>query len=97
MSGPGAPRTLGIASAMVVACLAIAGCAPTASTSTSGSDSEAAALVERRCTVCHTMDRIDEAKLDEAGWNSTVDRMRNNGAVVSEAEQKVIVTYLAGK
>jgi len=95
MSGPGSRRMLGSVLVAVIACLGVAGCAPTASTS--GSGSEAAVLVGRRCTVCHTMDRIDEAKLDESGWNSTIDRMRNNGAVVSEAEQKVIVDYLVGR
>lgn len=95
MSGSGSRRVLGGALAVGFTTLVLVGCAPTASTPSANSD--AAALVERRCTVCHTLDRVTEAKKDEAGWNSTVDRMRNNGAVVSEAEQKVIVTYLTAQ
>ena len=95
MSGSGSNRILGATLVAMLAALAIAGCAPTANTS--GASSDAATLVERRCSVCHSLDRVNDAKKDEAGWNSTVDRMRSNGAVVSEAEQKTIVAYLAAR
>ena len=96
MSGSGHLRILGTAGLMVAAGLLAVGCAPTATPSISGSD-PGAVLVQRRCSVCHTLERVVSAKKDEAGWNATVDKMRVKGAVVSEAEQKQIVAYLSGR
>jgi len=57
---------------------------------------DGAALVEERCTVCHTRDRIDNATKDEAGWTATVDRMIGYGAALDAAEREAVVAYLAG-
>lgn len=84
-----------IVSALAAAGVALSACAPTAS-STSSTD-PGAALVERKCTVCHTIERINQADKNTAGWNLTVDRMRAKGAVVSSEEQAQIVAYLSGK
>jgi len=90
------PRYTGrfAATALVLGVLGVAGCAPQA---TPEASNPGAALLERRCSVCHTLERIDSAQKDEAGWNSTIDRMRNKGAVVSEQEQKDLVAYLFGR
>ncbi|RMG61195.1 MAG: hypothetical protein D6713_00875 [Deltaproteobacteria bacterium] len=54
-------------------------------------------LVERVCTACHTLDRVNKAKKDRAGWESTVDRMIKMGAQVTEEQKQVIVDYLSGQ
>jgi competence protein ComEA len=90
------PRNTGCfaALALVLGVLGVAGCAPQA---TPPASNPGAALVQRRCSICHTVDRINAAQKDEAGWNSTIDRMRSKGAVVSEQEQKDLVAYLVSK
>lgn len=52
------------------------------------------ALVDERCTVCHTRERIDAADKDEAGWTETVDRMIGHGAVLSDEERAAVIQYL---
>jgi len=79
----------------VIGVIAIAGCTQQGSAPDAGS--EGAAIVQRRCSVCHTLDRVESAKKDEAGWNTTIDRMRTQGAVVSAEEQAQIIAYLLSR
>lgn len=58
---------------------------------------DGAELVDTRCTVCHTRERIDNASKDEAGWAATVDRMIGYGAQLNEAERDAVISYLAGQ
>lgn len=53
-------------------------------------------LVNTRCTVCHSRDRIDNASKDQAGWTATVDRMIGYGANLTDAERQALIDYLAG-
>lgn len=52
------------------------------------------ALVDERCTVCHTRDRIDQQDKDEEGWTATVDRMIGYGADLDSAERQAVINYL---
>jgi len=52
------------------------------------------ALVDERCTVCHTRERIDAADKDEAGWTETVDRMIGYGAQLNAEERQAVIDYL---
>ncbi len=62
-----------------------------------GAVQDGAALVQTLCTVCHTTERIDEARHDRAGWEQTVDRMVKTGARLTDAQRKVVVDYLASR
>jgi len=53
-------------------------------------------LVNTRCTVCHTRERIDAASKDRAGWEATVDRMISYGAQLTPEEREAVLDYLAG-
>jgi len=59
--------------------------------------SDAAALVQKRCTICHTIERIDTAKLDRSGWEQTVDAMIDKGATLNDTERDAVVDYLSSK
>jgi cytochrome c553 len=61
-----------------------------------GMDGEA--LVQERCTVCHTADRITNAmgQKDRAAWEETVDRMIGYGAQLNADEREAVLDYLAG-
>jgi ferredoxin-NADP reductase len=55
----------------------------------------ASVLMQKRCSKCHTLDRIAGARKDAAGWVATVSRMRAlAGAGISEADAQTIVTFL---
>jgi predicted lipoprotein with Yx(FWY)xxD motif len=53
------------------------------------------ALVNERCTVCHSRDRIDNATHDRAGWQATVDRMISYGAQLNADERQAVIDYLS--
>jgi cytochrome c5 len=77
---------------LTVFVLAAVGCTPTGKIGQAGSGSE---LVATKCTMCHPIDRINQAKHDRAGWEQTVARMRSHGAQVTDAEAAQIVDSLA--
>jgi mono/diheme cytochrome c family protein len=56
------------------------------------------ALVDERCTVCHTRDRIDSERtegLDQAQWGEIVDDMIGKGAQLNDEERAAVIEYLA--
>jgi ferredoxin-NADP reductase len=56
----------------------------------------AAATMEKRCSKCHTLDRIVGARKDARGWLATVNRMRAQpDSGISAADSRIIVAYLA--
>ncbi len=65
------------------------------STSSSGSASDGQMLMQQRCSVCHSLDRITSAHKTASQWKMTVDRMINNGAQLSTQEEQTLVAYLA--
>lgn len=52
------------------------------------------ALIDERCTVCHTRDRIDQQDKNDIGWTATVDRMISYGAALDAAERQAVINYL---
>lgn len=63
-------------------------------TSSSGSD-PGRALVETKCSMCHSLDRVWAAEKSAEEWNTTVQRMKANGLVVTAEEEQQIIGYLA--
>lgn len=59
-----------------------------------GPDAAFAALVNNACTVCHSMDRVNNKKADAAGWTTTVTRMKNAGAALTDEQIPQVVAYL---
>jgi len=60
-----------------------------------GEGDPALVLVETKCSMCHTLDRVWAAEYDRAGWEATVDRMKQHGLVISDDEYTQVVDYLA--
>jgi len=52
-------------------------------------------LVEERCTKCHDLGRVERAKKTEEEWQATVERMVGKGAQLNQAEQELVIKYLA--
>jgi ferredoxin-NADP reductase len=52
-------------------------------------------LLQKRCSKCHTLDRVVGARKDAQGWIATVARMRQMpSAEISEADGQAIVAFL---
>lgn len=58
---------------------------------------DGAALLEDRCSVCHSADRAKQAPRSKAQWDQTVSRMINKGAQLNDAEKAALVDFLAAK
>ena len=52
-------------------------------------------LLEERCTRCHDLGRVERAKKTEEEWKTTVERMVGKGTQLNEAEQELLIKYLA--
>lgn len=57
--------------------------------------SEGETLVQNKCSMCHTLDRVNDAEKNRAEWEQTVSRMETNGLVVTEEEKSLIIDHLA--
>ena len=53
------------------------------------------ALVQERCTVCHSLSTISGAGKSRDGWQSTVERMIGKGAQLVDAEKTAVIDHLA--
>jgi hypothetical protein len=60
---------------------------------TSGIDGQA--LLQDRCTGCHSLTRVETASKTAEGWEATVNRMVGYGVVLSVEELDALVQYLA--
>jgi cytochrome c553 len=59
------------------------------------SDPEAQRLMNRACTKCHGMDRIQSARKAEEAWRVTLVDMRERAAQLSDEELERLVEWLA--
>jgi hypothetical protein len=71
-------------------------CGSSNTTSSSGS-SDGQTLMQERCSVCHSTDRITSAHKTTAEWTTTVERMISHGAQLNAQEQQTLIDYLAAK
>ncbi|MGQ9850578.1 MAG: cytochrome P460 family protein [Aggregatilineaceae bacterium] len=62
-----------------------------------GAAIDANALIDTRCTVCHTRDRIDREQKDADGWAAIVDRMIGYGAQLTPEERDALIAYLSNR
>jgi mono/diheme cytochrome c family protein len=85
---------------LLVLTIILSACATTTSTPTSSSSSTAApldgkALMQQRCSVCHSTTRITQMNGTAAQWTSVVDRMINKGAQINASERQTLIEYLS--
>jgi mono/diheme cytochrome c family protein len=58
-------------------------------------DAEAAALLARACTSCHTSDQVNEARFSADRWRVVTVDMRERGAVLTDEELERLVEWLS--
>jgi competence protein ComEA len=77
----------------------LASCGSSGSTGSTGSGNtggtDGAALMQTRCSVCHSTDRITSAHKTADEWKTTVTRMISHGAKLNATEEQTLVDYLA--
>ena len=76
---------------LLVAC----GSSSPAPATSGGSSAGGLTLMQQRCSACHSLSRVTSVQKTAAQWKSTVDRMINNGAQLTPAEEQTLVNYLA--
>jgi len=58
------------------------------------SDPEARRLLDRACTTCHDIERINQSRRSEEGWRVLAVDMRERGAQLSDEELERLVEWL---
>jgi len=51
------------------------------------------AVIESRCTGCHSLERVEKAMLEGRSLDELIEMMRQRGAIISQSEQKVLGTF----
>jgi hypothetical protein len=59
------------------------------------SDPEAYRLLDRACTSCHDMERIDESRHSLEAWRVILVDMRERGATLSDEELETLAEWLS--
>ena len=54
-----------------------------------------ATLTAQKCQICHELAHVTRSRLSRGEWVDNLQRMRERGAPLADAEVEVIVTYLA--
>jgi cytochrome c5 len=52
-------------------------------------------LMQERCSVCHSLDRVTSAHKTADQWTVSVDRMVARGAQLTTQEQQTLIAFLA--
>jgi len=76
--------------ALVILAQAPDGAAP----NSKGPDVVAANLVNTVCASCHSLDRVKNKTADKDGWTTTVARMKEKGADLTDEQVPVVVDFL---
>jgi hypothetical protein len=66
-------------------------------TACSGATPDGEILVQERCSRCHSLLIVQNAKKTEAEWRTTVEQMVSYGTRLSSSEQEAVIRYLIGK
>ncbi|MGH9783988.1 MAG: virginiamycin B lyase family protein, partial [Terriglobia bacterium] len=53
------------------------------------------AIVEAKCTMCHELNRVTNARMPRGDWQTTINRMVDFGAALTPDERAVVADYLA--
>jgi CO dehydrogenase/acetyl-CoA synthase alpha subunit len=80
--------------ALVLPVAVIAATAPTKKASSAFPAGPAMAKVAAACSTCHARDIVLNAKKSRAQWETSLDRMIDRGAKVSDADYDQVVDYL---
>ncbi len=69
--------------------------APYEAETAAGVEAPGEVLLEKRCAVCHDLERVKKEKAPRSGWEKIVDGMIEKGAKLDDAEREAVVEHLA--
>ena len=75
--------------------LSACGTSSSSGAGSTGGSTDGLSLMQSRCSVCHSTDRITSAHKIAADWKITVDRMISHGAQLNATEEQTLINYLA--
>lgn len=52
------------------------------------------AIVDKACSKCHSIKKVESANKNSAEWEATLDRMIKKGANVKPADRATVLQYL---
>jgi cytochrome c oxidase cbb3-type subunit 3 len=58
---------------------------------------QAEGLIIARCSVCHSADLITQQRLPRTRWETTIEKMKHWGAVISGQEAELLISYLSAR
>jgi hypothetical protein len=74
----------------------LASCGSSNATPTSsGGSLDGQTLMQERCSVCHSTERVTTAHKTTDQWTATVQRMISHGAQLNAQEEQTLIDYLA--
>ncbi len=76
------------AAALILLVMAVA-CSPGGT-----GDMPARKLIDQRCSICHSTERIFSTRHSTQEWKVIIDRMIRHGASLDASEEKVLKDYL---
>src|SRR5262245_7197600 len=82
------------ASLLFVALVILAQAPDGAAQGPAGADAVATNLVNTVCAACHTLDRVKNKVADKDAWTTTVPRMKEKGAGLTDEQVPLVVEYL---
>lgn len=57
---------------------------------------DGATILNEKCKdKCHSLERVEQQELDAVGWEQVIERMRANGAELTDDEVTALAEYLA--
>ena len=51
-------------------------------------------LLKEQCSICHSLDRVTQARKTREEWDQYLTQMINLGAMLSEKQKRILVEYL---
>lgn len=60
-----------------------------------GTPTDPKGLFERKCGLCHSIERPKSMRMTRDEWKKTVMRMQEHARVFTDAEAEIIIDYLA--
>jgi predicted small secreted protein len=79
---------------LLLTSILLAACGTTSSSGNTG-PLDGKTLMQERCSVCHSTERITSAHKTADQWKVTVERMISHGAHLNATEQQTLIGYLA--
>lgn len=93
-------RNLVLTALMIVIALSMLGCGAAATPpppTPTPTPHPGEALVNSRCSTCHPLGLVENAKFSAQGWQIVVERMVMAGTALNSEQQALVVDYLAVK